>query len=62
MFVVCNICCMYIYVVCKTYIYIYIYVNLECLIKSMIYKRFLFLLVEVKIRDYLLELVTSISC
>lgn len=60
MFVVCNICCMYIYVVCKTYIYIY--VNLECLIKSMIYKRFLFLLVEVKIRDYLLELVTSISC
>lgn len=42
--------------------YIYIYVNLECLIKSMIYKRFLFLLVEVKIRDYLLELVTSISC
>lgn len=60
MFVVCNICCMYIYVVYKTYIYIY--VNLECLIKSMIYKRFLFLLVEVKIRDYLLELVTSISC
>lgn len=54
-----------IYVVCIYMLYvkhIYIYVNLECLIKSMIYKRFLFLLVEVKIRDYLLELVTSISC